>query len=83
MEQGQKIVFRDGAAGGFEPAPLNRRCLPETTSPPRGAGATERAVTNQSPRKERQERVEAESGARKSQGFVQKPRAFWQNPKIF
>ena len=40
MEQQQKIVFRDGAAGGFEPAPLNRRCLPETTSPPREAGAS-------------------------------------------
>jgi hypothetical protein len=42
---GTKIVFRDGAAGGFEPAPLNRRCLPETTSPPREAGASESAVT--------------------------------------
>ena len=40
-----KIVFRDGAAGDFEPAPLNRRCLPETTSPPREAGASESAVT--------------------------------------
>ena len=46
MEQGQKIVFRDGAAGGFEPAPLNRRCLPETTSATREAGASESAVTN-------------------------------------
>ena len=36
----QKNVFRDGAAGGFEPAPLNRRRPPETTSPPREAGAS-------------------------------------------
>ena len=36
----KKVVFRDGAAGGFEPAPLNRRCPPETTSPPREAGAS-------------------------------------------
>ena len=41
MEQQQKNVFRDGAAAdGFEPTPLNRRCLPETTSPPREAGAS-------------------------------------------
>ena len=40
MEQQQNIVSRDGAAGGFKPAPLNRRCLPETTSPPREAGAS-------------------------------------------
>ena len=43
---GTKKIFRDGAAGGFEPAPLNRRCLPETTSPPREAGASESAVSN-------------------------------------
>ena len=40
MEQQQKIVFRDGAASGFEPAPLNRRRPPESTSPPREAGAS-------------------------------------------
>ena len=36
----QKNVFRDGAAGGFEPASPKRRCPPETTSPPREAGAS-------------------------------------------
>ena len=51
----KKKVFRDGAAGGFDPAPLNRRCPPETTLPPREAGASR---SGELPYKQRSEREE-------------------------
>ena len=59
----KKNVFRDGTAGGFEPAPLNRRCPPETTSPIQEAGAFRSGERPHKQRSDTRRRAQGKRGA--------------------